>query len=189
LNARQAYEKLEKPFDCYLLDIGLPDGNGLEICSYIRTFSNRPILILSADRTEESILKGYASLADDYLEKPFLLSVLQAKIKALMHRAGVYEEKIASGPFSLDLKSRKLAWKGNTLLFNPSECALVEELLKHEGKSVERSALIQNVFARTGKYPTDETLNVRMSGIKKKLAGAPVQIDSIYQKGYSWSNL
>jgi DNA-binding response OmpR family regulator len=115
LNARQAYEKLEKPFDCYLLDIGLPDGNGLEICSYIRTFSNRPILILSADRTEESILKGYASLADDYLEKPFLLSVLQAKIKALMHRAVFFLLAFLAGQKSSWPKKKHthfLYWQG-----------------------------------------------------------------------------
>lgn len=70
-NYMQAYHEIEHAFDCFLLDQILPDGNGLDLCRLIREKSASPILIISSDTAESSILKGFALEADDYIEKPF----------------------------------------------------------------------------------------------------------------------
>lgn len=84
----QAYQELNRAYDCYLIDNRLPDGCGLDLCKLIREITDDPIVFISSDTNESSILKSYEFDADDYIEKPFRIKVLLAKIQSVLKRAG-----------------------------------------------------------------------------------------------------
>lgn len=108
-NYMQAYHEIEHAFDCFLLDQILPDGNGLDLCRLIREKSASPILIISSDTAESSILKGFALEADDYIEKPFRLNVFLAKIESVLRRSGKLDKEITIGDFRLSTELKILS--------------------------------------------------------------------------------
>lgn len=99
---QQAYQEMQNPFDLYIVDLNLPDGNGMEFLSYLREFSDAPVLIISNLHDEETILEGYSFLIDDYIEKPFRLAIFKAKVQALLKRKYKEENKLNLGEVLLD---------------------------------------------------------------------------------------
>ena len=87
LEALQQYQK--QKYDLFLLDINLPDGNGLEFCKKIRETSETPVLFLTANDTEEDMLEGFGVGCDDYISKPFSIEVLRKKVLAVLKRTGI----------------------------------------------------------------------------------------------------
>ena len=83
----QAYQELNRAYDCYLIDNRLPDGCGLDLCKLIREITDDPIVFISSDTNESSILKSYEFDADDYIEKPFRIKVLLAKIQSVLKKS------------------------------------------------------------------------------------------------------
>lgn len=95
--AAAARQALEQPVDLVLLDVGLPDGDGLELCREVRLAGCAPVIFLTANDTEQDEIAGFAAGGDDYITKPFSLSVLRARVDAMLRRAGGADVVLTDG--------------------------------------------------------------------------------------------
>lgn len=187
-NFTQAYNELKNPYDCYLLDNRLPDGSGIELCRFIRDISNNPVILISSDKNESSILRSFNLRADDYIEKPFHLKVLLAKIESVMRRFGYYTDIYKIENSILDVNQHFLQIENTEYKLSISEVALLEGLFKAYPKFVTRAELCNLIFSKTGNITTKETLSVRCSELKKKLETNSFKIESSRDLGYRWKS-
>ena len=134
--------------DLVLLDLMLPEIDGLTVCRSIRGFSQVPIIMLTARTGELDKIVGLESGADDYLTKPFSIGELQARIRALLRRAGSTQprEEMRSKDLVLDLVSRRATVAGRELALSPKEFNLLAEMMRHPGSVLSRDLLMTRVW-------------------------------------------
>jgi two-component system KDP operon response regulator KdpE len=158
--------------DLVVLDLGLPDRDGIEVIRDIRTWSGVPILILSARSQESEKVRALDAGADDYLTKPFGIAELQARVRALLRRSGAGmnagETCIHLGEIRVDLLKRQV-WRGEEEIhLTPIEYKLLTQLITNIGKVVTQRQLLREVW---GPGHVDDThyLRVYMAGLRRKL--------------------
>jgi two-component system KDP operon response regulator KdpE len=135
--------------DVIVLDLGLPDLDGLEVCRRIRTWSTVPVVVLSADGTEDRKVGALSDGADDYITKPFGMRELNARLQvALRHRAAGEAEltEIEVGALRLDLPHCEAFLDGRPLDLTPREFGFVAYLAKNAGKVCTRRMILENVW-------------------------------------------
>mgnify|MGYP001057860919 CR=1 FL=1 len=151
MDGSTALQMLDKhEFDVVVLDIMLPDVNGLEICRRIRASGNFvPVLLLTALGTSENIVTGLDAGADDYLVKPFRFSELEARIRALVRRSS-YKERtthaVTLGDLVVDRISKSVTRNGQPIKLTAMEFKLLEHLIRHKGIVLSRNQLLQSVW-------------------------------------------
>lgn len=159
--------------DAILLDLGLPDLDGVELIHRIRRQSATPIIILSARGEERDRISGLDAGADDYLGKPFAVDELNARIRAVLRRAGgpaaQPDGRLRLGPVELDPLRREVKVAGNLVRLTPREYQLLQVLLGHQGRVVTRERLLRAVW---GLAYTDASqyLHVYVGRLRRKLA-------------------
>lgn len=167
----EAVEAIRKRHpDLLILDIGLPDLNGFEVTRVIREWNNLPILILSVRNQEEDIVQALDAGADDYLTKPFSVSVLLARIRAALRRATqeAQEEMYQSGGLCVDLEKRVVTLEGEPISLTPTEYDLLKGFVKHAGRVLTHRHLLRMVWGNA--YEDDiQVLRVNISNLRKKL--------------------
>lgn len=184
---QQACIEIEKPFDCYLLDIRLPDGSGYDICKLIRLSSDNPILFISADHSETSELQAFHVKGDDYIEKPFHLSVLVAKIEALLLRLHLRTDTLQRGDIIFDKDNHVFKDGALSIHLTKTEMVIIETLLKNNNAIVSRERLLHAIWSNTNTNTSDSTLTVRISTLKKKIeTNNRIHIECIRSVGYRW---
>lgn len=171
-------------FDLLLLDLGLPDGNGLDLLAARRSLGDAtPVLILTARDDVNDRVRGLDLGADDYLAKPFSLAELEARVRALLRRSQQrLDNRLALGPLSVDI-AHGTAAIGDTLLDLPRrELRLLEGLLLHAERIVPRETLERRLFGFDEVGPN--ALEVYISRLRKRLAGSGVAIRTLRGLGY-----
>jgi DNA-binding response OmpR family regulator len=146
---REARQMLSKPFDLILLDILLPDGNGIDFVPEIRAATAAPILMLTSKREDEDIVQGLLGGGDDYMTKPFRNDELYARIIALLRRTQMAETRsreITKGRLKLDTVAGRAYLSGEDLLLAPKEFAILHLLIKNEGKAMTAQKLYEEVW-------------------------------------------
>jgi two-component system KDP operon response regulator KdpE len=158
--------------DLVVLDLGLPDCDGVDVIRDIRAWSGVPILILSARSLESEKVRALDAGADDYLTKPFGIAELQARVRALLRRSGggmnAGETCIHLGEIRVDLLKRQV-WRGKEEIhLTPIEYKLLTQLITNIGKVVTQRQLLREVW---GPSHVDDThyLRVYMAGLRRKL--------------------
>lgn len=171
-------------FDLLLLDLGLPDGNGLTLLTEVRKRGDTtPVLILTARGEVEERVRGLDLGADDYLAKPFSLTELQARVRALVRRSQQRtDNRLCFGPLSLDTGSGNASLRGEPLDLPPRELGLLESLLLHAGRIAPREQLIDRLFGFGEAGPN--ALEVYVSRLRKRLRGSGVRIRTLRGLGY-----
>jgi two-component system, OmpR family, response regulator RegX3 len=158
--------------DLVLLDIGLPDGSGLDVCRELRATSSVPIIILSARGEEADRVVGLELGADDYVVKPFSARELIARIRAVLRRAGApaaaTEGPIEIGAVRLDPAKRSVNLGGETVELARKEFDLLALLMREAGNVVQRERLIDEVWD-VNWFGSTKTLDVHVSALRKKL--------------------
>ncbi|MDX6439695.1 MAG: two-component system, OmpR family, response regulator RegX3 [Gaiellaceae bacterium] len=158
--------------DLVLLDIGLPDGSGLDVCRELRSFSNVPIIILSARGEEADRVVGLELGADDYVVKPFSAREVIARIRAVLRRtaapAAAVESPIEIGHVRLDPARRSASLDGEPLELARKEFDLLALLMREAGTVVPRERLIDEVWD-VNWFGSTKTLDVHVSALRKKL--------------------
>jgi two-component system KDP operon response regulator KdpE len=162
-----------RPPDAIVLDLVLPDGNGLEVCREIRRWSQVPILVLSAVGDEQQKVLALDAGADDYVTKPFGSEELLARIRAVLRRrSDDGDSPVEVGDLEIDLAARTVRRGGEEVHLTPIEFDLLSKLAEHPGRLVTHRQLLQEVW---GPGYEDEThyLRVHFAHIRAKLEPDP----------------
>ena len=173
-------------FDLILLDLMMPEVDGLTACMQIREFSNVPIIMLTARGDDTDILLGFEYGADDYVTKPFNILELKARIRALLRRSGGAQqtngrELIVAGPISVDPAQRVALRDGEVVELTAKEYDLIELLIKNPRRVYSRESLMDLVWGYT--YAGDyRTVDVHIRKLREKLEKNPAEPEYILTK-------
>ncbi len=173
----------DKP-DLIILDVMMPEMDGLTACSKIREFSNVPIILLTAKAEDMDKLMGFEQGADDYLTKPFNILELKARIRALLRRSGATEEKqnlLNIGDITLDLDGRNAYACGRLADLTAKEFDVIEFLMRNANRVYSREALLDTIWAY--EYRSDiRTVDVHIRRLREKLEENPAEPKYIMTK-------
>ena len=171
--------------DLIVLDVMMPEMDGLTACSKIREFSNIPIILLTAKTDDMDKLMGFDHGADDYLTKPFNILELKARIRALLRRSVTTKKEsgntLTVGSITLDLNARN-AYRGNVLAdLTAKEFDVIEFLMRNPNRVYSREALLDTIWAY--EYRSDiRTVDVHIRRLREKLEENPAQPQYIMTK-------
>ena len=172
-------------FDLLILDVMMPEVDGLEACMRIREFSNVPIIMLTAKSEDADKLIGFECGADDYLTKPFNILELKARVRALLRRAaGVQRSQgaiLTAGELSLNTEERVAIRGGETVELTAKEYDLIELLMRNPRRVYSRENLMNVVwgYSYAGDY---RTVDVHIRRLREKLEKNPAEPDHIMTK-------
>ena len=172
--------------DLIVLDVMMPEMDGLTACSKIREFSNVPIILLTAKVEDMDKLMGFEQGADDYLTKPFNILELKARIRALLRRAGVGASSAKSntltvGSITLDLDARNAYRAGQLADLTAKEFDVIEFLMRNPNRVYSREALLDTIWAY--EYRSDiRTVDVHIRRLREKLEENPAEPNYIMTK-------
>lgn len=167
LEALQQYQK--QKYDLFLLDINLPDGNGLEFCKKIRETSETPVLFLTANDTEEDMLEGFGVGCDDYISKPFSIEVLRKKVLAVLKRTGIGKFRMKYRDLELDKEKCVVLMKGQEIHLTSTEYKLLLYLMENRGRVVTKAMLLEQLWDIDGNFVDDNTVRVNIKRLRQKL--------------------
>jgi len=175
----------EGRFDLIILDVMMPEMDGIEACMKIREFSNVPIIMLTAKSEDADKLVGFESGADDYLTKPFNILELKARVRALLRRAaGVQRSQgglLTVGKITLNTEERVALRDGRTVDLTAKEYDLIELLMRNPRRVYSRENLMNVVWGYT--YAGDyRTVDVHIRRLREKLEENPAEPDHIMTK-------
>jgi DNA-binding response OmpR family regulator len=182
-----------EPFDCVVLDLGLPDGTGFQVLKSMRDSDNTtPVLILSAERDVELKVQGLVSGADDYLTKPFDNTELIARVEALIRRATTYNKKVdevlTCGDITLNQLTRECHIGGKHVWLTNNEHNLLAYFMRNPNRMISKLELSEKVWAIPFDTHTN-FVNVYISYLRKKIAdySSYNYIDTHRGKGFTFS--
>ena len=174
-------------YDAAVLDLGLPDGDGIAVLSATRAAGKAlPILILTARDAVEDRVAGLNSGADDYLTKPFAMAELVARIKALLRRpGGVLGMTLEAGNVCLDTIGRELSIEGNPVRVSRRELAILEQMMRRFARIVPKAVLEEKLYG-IDEEPDSNPIPVHVHHLRRQLeaAGANLEIHTIRGVGY-----
>ena len=179
----------EGKFSLILLDIMLPEMDGLQVLKHLRQSGiETPVLMLTARGDDVDRVVGLELGADDYLPKPFYPRELVARVKALLRRSKKGDgmpmvEKLRYAGFELDTVNAEAVCDGKALTLTPTEFAVLRQLMMHHGQLVTKESLSTQVLGRQ-LGPFDRSLDVHISNVRKKLPSHPDRIQTVRGRGY-----
>lgn len=174
-------------YDAIILDWGLPDMSGFDICvKYRREGGQTPIIFLTGNDDLSSLEQALEAGADDYISKPFNLRELQARLKTILRRrTGTFSHALSIGPVTLNPQSGKLEANGKSLILRNKEIAILECLMRHPNVTYTSQQLLDAVWSADA-APTTSAVRVWMKYLREKLAevGAEDLIKTVVGSGY-----
>ena len=179
---------LQNKIDFLLLDVNLPDGCGLDFCKEISDKMDFPVVFLTANDTEEDMIKGFESGCDDYISKPFSIDILKLKINAILKRKGGETKNIFKyKDLKIDFDSRKVYKKEEQIYLTVTEYKLLELLSKNKGRAMTKEIILDKLWDNNGNYVDENTLSVNIRRLRKKIeddSKYPEYIITIFGIGY-----
>ncbi|WP_343210266.1 response regulator transcription factor [Anaerolentibacter hominis] len=176
----------ERPvIDIVVLDILLPDGNGLDFIPELREKTAAPVLMLTSKRNYADMVRGLTGGADDYMTKPYRVEELLARMAALLHRqeAARGKSELTRGLLTLDLVAQRAFLHGEDILLQPREYAALFYLIQHEGEGISAEQLYEKVW-RLPANGSVSAAKTTVSRLRRKLAGSGYTITSGWGSGY-----
>lgn len=189
ITAKDGADALEKfgedEFDLIILDVMMPNFDGFDTCRAVRRRSNIPVLFLTAKGQERDFLQGFECGCDDYIVKPFPLSVLYEKCLALIKRyRGISEDNLITvGKISVNLEKRKIFSNGEEIYFSDKDFKILSYLMKNKGIVLSRDLILTRVWG----YDFDgdsRVVDTHIKRIRKALGVCSNQIKTIVNAGY-----
>ena len=182
---------LEKKLDLMILDINLPDGNGLDFLKEIRKTSPLPIILLTANDMELDIVTGLELGADDYITKPFSLAILRARVNTqLRKKQEQSQDKIRIGPFWFNFNTMDYKKNEEPIELSKTEQKLLRLLVINRGQVISKAELVDRIWTDGADYVDENALSVTVKRLRDKLEDTPskpIYIKNIYGIGYTWA--
>ena len=166
-----------------ILDVILPDGNGVDFLREIRQGSNVPVLLLTSEDTQEDILKGLTAGGDHYLAKPCPPAIFLSHVEALLRRSEQLPEMLSLGSIKLEPASGRAYIGDDDLVLSQKEFALLQQFIQHPGKLLMAENLYQKVWGQE-MLSEEYSLSSAIYRLRKKLSGSGYTITSEYKEGY-----
>lgn len=174
-------------FDLIILDINLPDGNGINLCKKIRQTSDIPLIFLTAMDEESDIIKGLDIGADDYITKPFKARELLSRINSILRRMFNKKDIIKISNITIDTKQCKVYKNDISIDITSLEYKLLLFLIENKGQVLTREQILNSLWDSLDKYVNDNTLTVYIKRIREKIesdADNPQIIKTVRGIGY-----
>lgn len=180
---RSAEKSMTKEIDLVMLDVGLPDGDGISLCRQWRSQGiQTPILFLTAKDEELDIVRGLDAGGNDYVTKPFRMQELLSRIRALLRR-NQKETTVSRSGITLDTAKLQASRNGEVLLLTVTEYKILAKLIS-ERSIITRAALLDALWDVDSRFVDDNTLSVHVSRLREKVGGS--HIKTIRGVGYQW---
>lgn len=174
--------------DLVLLDCNLPDGTGFEFCKEVRSYSNIPIIMLTARDTELDEIKALELGVNAYLSKPFSLGVLKARMKRILQQK-FENTKIISGELSIEQSICKVYKRGEEISLSKLEYRLLLYLVENKNHILSKEQILEKIWDSDGKYVDNNTVSVNISRLRTKIEddiSKPQWIQTVHGIGYIW---
>lgn len=169
-DGKMALERFDKnDIGLVVLDIQIPFMSGLEVLREIRTRSMVPVLMLTAFGDEEYVIDAFSNLADGYMEKPFSLPVLKARLESMIKRYSSQSERFKYGNAEVDFIGYTAKLNGEPVDIKAKELEILKFLLNNEGQALTRMQIIDNVWKESDEIPFDRVIDVYVKELRKKL--------------------
>lgn len=185
-NGEEAVELCEEnEFDLIILDVMMPRLNGIEACRIIKTMTKAPVLFLSALGEERDLLNGFQSGCDDYMVKPFPLSVLNEKCHAMIkrYRGADSNNIITLGDIQLDVNRRKILVNSNEVKASYKDYELLSYLIQNKGRVLSRETILSSIWGYDFDG-TDRVVDTHIKRLRQALGKASAQIKTCVGAGY-----
>lgn len=181
---------MESP-DGVILDLNLPDGDGIDVCQKIRTISDVPILMLTARDMETDEIMGLKSGADDYMIKPFSISVLRIRLGNLMKRQQGMKTAdsdfvLVSGSIRLYPGTFRVFRENEPLDLSLTEFRLLRYFMENKNQVLLKEQILERIWDEDGNFVEENTLPVNISRLRKKIGGNHIR--TIHGMGYLWED-
>lgn len=198
-DAKYAYS--EREYALILLDINLPDGNGLDFARKLYPTGKIPVLILTAKDLDKEIMEGFDAGADDYITKPFNMEILIRRVRAVLRRreiqgdysncaekeSSAFRNMILCGNLEISMEEYTIKKGESYLKLTPTEFKLLFKLCQNPGRVLTRNVLLEAIWDAQGNYVDQHALTVQMSRLKQKLEDHEyTYIKTVYGMGYQW---
>lgn len=187
----QARASLTPAIGLALLDLNLPDGNGYDLCRTIKSMADIPVIFLTARDEEQDIVQGLDMGADDYIVKPFQLSVLWSRIGAVLRRTADSADGatlLCCGEIRADNAASRVWSGGQEVSLTVGEYRLLLALLQNKNRTMTRAALLERLWDMGGEFVADNTLTVTMKRLREKLHN-PACIRTLRGLGYRMEDI
>ena len=182
-------------YELAILDVSLPDGSGYDICKMIRETSKTPIIFLTAADEETDIIMGLDMGGDDYITKPFKLSIFLSRVNALLRRSGNFEQpntELSSNNIKADLLTRKVYKNGIEIELTASEYKLLCLFMQNPNIVLSPEVILSRLWDCDENYIDNSTLTVYIRRLRKKIEDDPANpqnIITVRRMGYKWNVL
>jgi DNA-binding response OmpR family regulator len=168
--------------DVVLLDLELPDVDGVQVCRKLRERTDAAIIVVTAHGEEPDRVMALDAGADDYLVKPFGLAELQARIRAVLRRVRPGGDIVRHGPLVVDIRTHRVTVSGAEVMLTPKEFDILECLSADPGRVVTRQEILETAWDSHWYGPT-KVLDVHVASLRRKL-GVPGLIETVYGRGF-----
>lgn len=177
-------------FSLLILDVNLPDGDGIRFAREIRASLSIPIIFLTAKDMDEDMIAGFQAGADDYITKPFNVQVLLQRFHAVLRRYQTAEDEAKSmkvGNLVIDFESYTVEKNGKMISLTPTEFKLLVKLCQNPGTVLTRQVLLEELWDKDENYVDEHTLTIFVSRLRGKISDEEfTYIKTVYGTGYRW---
>ena len=186
-SVREARAKLDDSVQGIVMDVGLPDGDGVSLCREWRAQGEtRPILFLTAKDEEFDVVRGLDSGGNDYVTKPFRMQELLSRVRVLLRTSQPKKAFLSRGGFTVDEEKMQVQKNGEALSLTLTEYKILTMLLESKAV-VPRERILQVLWDNGGKFIDDNTLSVHMSRLREKVGADHIR--TVRGVGYQWSDM
>ena len=185
-NNRDTLNILDKEkFDLVLLDVSLPDGNGFDICKYIKERKNTPVIFLTAKDEEKDVVQGFDLGADDYIIKPFRNRELISRINNVLRRKENLNNYLVSGNIKIDTDNCKVYKDEKEVVLTKLEYKILVNLFMNKNRLITREEILNDIWDIAGNFVNDNTLTVYIKRIREKIGDKDAKIiETVRGLGY-----
>lgn len=178
-------------FDLLILDVNLPDGNGLDFLRALRETTQTPVILLTANDMETDIVSGLELGADDYITKPFSLAILRARVNAQLRKPDLRSSStVTVDGFVFDFERMEFLKDGKCLELSKTEQKLLRLLVSNRGQTLSRQTLVDRIWTDGAAFVDENALSVTVKRLRDKLEenpSRPYYIKTVYGLGYTWA--